>query len=89
MSTPKKQTLDMLNQLLANATWDDIMHKIFVLKKSEAGTKSSEEDTIVLQERAKRCYALTNEVRRAMKRRRISTKAILADFEKSRKSRLR
>lgn len=36
MSTPKKQTLDMLKQLPANATWDDIMHKIFVLNKSEA-----------------------------------------------------
>ena len=87
MSTPKKQTLNMLKQLPENATWDAIMHEIFVLKKSKAVTKSGEEGTIALQEQTKRFYALTNEVRRAMKKRGVSTKALLTDFERSRKPR--
>jgi hypothetical protein len=89
MSTPKKQTLDMLKQLPENATWDDIMHEIFVLKRSGAVMKSGEEGTTALQERAKRFCALTNEVRRVIKKSEGSTKAIIADFEKPRKSRHR
>lgn len=85
MPTAKKQVLDLVKKLPDNATWDDIMYRISVCKKIVSGATAADKGRVVSHYDVKLFFALTTEVRRAMTHRGISEKAILRDFEKSRK----
>ncbi|MGH8610610.1 MAG: hypothetical protein ACREYF_00820 [Gammaproteobacteria bacterium] len=46
----------MIKKLPEKATWDDIMHEIYVRKKIEAGIKAADEGRIVLHEEVKKRF---------------------------------
>ncbi|MBX3301131.1 MAG: hypothetical protein KF693_02830 [Nitrospira sp.] len=50
MPTAKKQAIDMVKKLPEKATWDDIMHEIFVRKKIDAGIHAADEGRVVPHE---------------------------------------
>jgi len=87
MPTAKQQAIETVKKLPDKATWDDIMYEICVRKKIDAGIQAADEGRTVRQNLRKTFYALTDEVRRSMKKRKMCEKALLEDFERSRKSR--
>lgn len=89
MRIAKKQVLDMVKKLPEKTTWDDAMYLNYVRKKIEAGIKAGDERRVISQEQVKRFYALTDEVRRAMKERGVTEQTVLADFQDVRKFRPR
>ena len=54
MSTPKEATAEILKELPDNATFDDIMYRLYVRQKVERGLKDLEEGRVVSQEEARR-----------------------------------
>lgn len=89
MPTAKQQVLEAVKKLPNKATWDDIMYEIYARKKIDAGIHAADEGRTVRQNLRKTFYALTDEIRRSMKKRRICEKALLEDFERSQRSRSR
>lgn len=56
MLTTKKQALEMVKNLPEKATWDDIMHEIFVRKKIEVGIQAADEGRLVPHEVVKKRF---------------------------------
>lgn len=56
MLTTKKQALEMVKNLPEKATWDDIMHEIFVRKKIEVGILAADEGRLVPHEVVKKRF---------------------------------
>ena len=54
MNTPKEATAEILKELPDDATYDDIMYRLYVRRKIERGLKDLEEGRVVSQEEAER-----------------------------------
>ena len=54
MSTIKEQAKEIVEQLPEEATWDDLMYRIYVRQKIAAGEKDVAEGRTVTQEEVKR-----------------------------------
>ncbi len=54
MPTVKKQALEMMKKKLPEkATWDDVMHEVFLRKKIEAGIQAADEGNVVSHDAVK------------------------------------
>lgn len=56
MLTTKKQALEMVKNLPEKATWDDIMHEIFIRKKIEVGIHAADEGRLIPHEVVKKRF---------------------------------
>ena len=54
MNTPKEATAEILKELPDDATYDDIMYRIYVRTKIERGLKDMEDGNVVSHEEAKK-----------------------------------
>ena len=54
MQTAKESALQILDHLSDQASWDDIMHELYVKQKIEIGLKAAEEGHTISHEEAKR-----------------------------------
>lgn len=57
MIAVKEQAISMIKDLPENATWDDIMYKLYVREKIENALKEADKGNFVSNEEAKKnCY---------------------------------
>ena len=56
MPSAKKQALGMIRKLPDKATWDDIMHELYVRKKIARGMKAANESKVVSHEDVKKRF---------------------------------
>jgi hypothetical protein len=56
MTTVKRQALAMMKKLSEKATWNDIMHEIYVLKKIDAGVTAADKGQVLLHRVVKKRF---------------------------------
>lgn len=54
MQTSKQAARDLIDHLPEQASWDDIMHEIYIKQKIEAGSKAAEEGRTIPHDEAKK-----------------------------------
>jgi hypothetical protein len=57
-STIKPEAIRLIEQLPDDATWEDLMHEIYVRQAIEAGLKDSEEERTVTVEEVRKRFGL-------------------------------
>lgn len=57
MSTTKEEAMQLISRLPEEVTWEDIMYRLYVKEKIEAGIKAEEEGRIVSHDRVKELFA--------------------------------
>ncbi len=58
MSTAKEEAIKTISRLPEEASWDEIMYKIYVKRKIEEGTKAADEGRMVSHEEVKELFGL-------------------------------
>jgi len=53
ISSPKEATLDLVQRLEDDVTFEDIIYELYVLEKIRRGTKDAEEGRVVTHEEAR------------------------------------
>ena len=56
MSTAKEEAIKTISRLPEEASWDEIMYKIYVKRKIEEGLKAADEGRIVSHEEVKKLF---------------------------------
>lgn len=56
MSTAKDEAIKMIARLPEEVSWDEIMYKIYVMRKIEEGLKAAEEGRTVSHEEVKELF---------------------------------
>ena len=57
MSTTKEEAIKLISKLPEEVTWEDIMYRLYVKRKIEAGIKAAEQGRIVSHEEVKQLFA--------------------------------
>jgi predicted transcriptional regulator len=58
MSTTKEEAINLITRLPEEASWDDIMYEMHVMKKIEVGIRATDEGRVVLHEEVKRMFSV-------------------------------
>jgi len=58
MSTAKDEAIKTISRLPEEASWDEIMYKIYVRRKIEDGLKAAEEGQTISHEEVKELFGL-------------------------------
>jgi len=58
MSTAKEEAIKTISRLPEEASWDEIMYKIYVKRKIEEGTKAADEGRMVSHEEVKELFGV-------------------------------
>ena len=58
MSTARDEAIKMIARLPEEASWDEIMYKIYVKRKIEEGIKAADEGRTVSHEEVKEMFGL-------------------------------
>ena len=61
MKTPKEKAIDLISCLPADATWEDIVYRLYVRRKVEEGINAAEEGRTVPHDEVKRLFARNND----------------------------
>jgi predicted transcriptional regulator len=59
MSTVKEEVRDIAEKLPEDATWDEVMHELYVRQKIAAGLKAADEGRVIPHEEVKRRFLST------------------------------
>ncbi|MCU1267337.1 MAG: hypothetical protein JWM21_3655 [Acidobacteria bacterium] len=57
MSTNKEEALQLISLLPDEATWEDIMYRLYVKRKIETGLKAADEDRVIAHAEVKEQFA--------------------------------
>ena len=57
MRTTKEEALQLISRLPEEATWEDIMYRLYVKRKIEEGIKAAEEGRTVSHDEVKELFA--------------------------------
>ncbi|HSS18809.1 MAG TPA: hypothetical protein VLL54_01795 [Pyrinomonadaceae bacterium] len=57
MSTTKDEALQLISRLPEDATWEDIMYRLYVKRKIEEGIKAADESRTVPHDEVKELFA--------------------------------
>jgi predicted transcriptional regulator len=57
VKTAKEQAIDSISGLPANATWQDILYRLYVRRKIEEGIKAAQEGRLVSHDEVKKLFA--------------------------------
>jgi len=57
MSTTKEEAIRLISTLPEEVTWEDIMYRLYVKRKVEAGIKAAEEGRTVSHDEVKELFA--------------------------------
>jgi hypothetical protein len=56
MSTPKEKAINLITRLPEEASWDDIVYELHVMKKIEIGIRATDEGRVTPHEEVKRMF---------------------------------
>jgi predicted transcriptional regulator len=57
MNSLKTASLQIIERLPDNATWDDLMHRLYSRQKIEAGIQAAHEGRVIAHEEVKRRFS--------------------------------
>ena len=57
MSTTKEEALQLISRLQEEVTWKDIMYRLYVKRKIEAGIKAADEGRTISHDQVKELFA--------------------------------
>ena len=57
MSTTKEEALQLISRLPEEVTWEDIMYRLYVKRKIEAGIKAADEGRTISHDEVKERFA--------------------------------
>ena len=57
MSTTKEEAMQLISRLPEEATWEDIMYRLYVKRKIEEGIEAAEQGRVVSHDEVKKLFA--------------------------------
>jgi hypothetical protein len=57
MKTPKEQAIDLISRLPADATWEEILYRLYVGRKIQAGLEAADEGRVLPHDEVKQLFA--------------------------------
>lgn len=57
MSTTKEEAMQLISRLPEEATWEDIMYRLYVKRKIEEGIEAAEQGRVVSHDDVKKLFA--------------------------------
>jgi hypothetical protein len=61
MKTPKERAIDLISRLPAEATWEEILYRLYVGRKIQAGLGAADEGRVLFQHEVKQLFAQNND----------------------------